>query len=117
MAQVRVMLSYDYNHFEVALSTDEYPDLTPNQLRKRAQRLCDEAVRQYRKAKEMASRRANTEYERESYLREIAHIEKLDEMDRTIGQQAMLKQYQDEEWEQQFEYEYDYGDDELPEDY
>lgn len=117
MAQVRVMLSYDYNHFEVALSTDEYPDLTPNQLRKRAQRLCDEAVRQYQKAKEMAGKRAGAEYEREAWLREIARVEKLDEADRTVRDLAMLKQYQDDEWEQQFEYEYDYEDDELTEDY
>jgi len=117
MSQVRVMLSYDYNHFEVALSTEEYPDLTPNQLRKRAQRLCDEAVRQYQKAKELAARRAGASYEREAYLREIDRIGKLDEADRTVRELAMLKQYQDEEWEQQFKHEYDYEDDELPEDY
>ena len=117
MSQVRVMLSYDYNHFEVALSTEEYPDLTPNQLRKRAQRLCDEAVRQYQKAKEVAARRAGAEYERDRYLQEIARIEALDEADRTVRDLAMLKQYQDEEWEKQFEYEYDYEDDELPEEY
>lgn len=117
MSQVRVMLSYDYNHFEVALSTDEYPDLTPNQLRKRAQRLCDEAVRQYQKAKEMARKQAGAPYERDLYLQEIARIEKLDEADRTVGQVAMLKAHQDEEWENRFEYEYDYEDDELGEDY
>ena len=117
MSQVRVMLSYDYNHFEIALSTEEYPDQTPNQLRKRAQRLCDEAVRQYRQAKEMASKRASAGYERADFLREIERIEKLDEAGRTVLDLAMLKQYQDEEWEKQFEYEYDYEDDELPEEY
>lgn len=117
MSQVRVMRSYDYNHFEVALSTEEYPDLTPNQLRKRAQRLCDEAVRQYQKAKEMARKRAEATYERAAYLREIERIEALEEADRTVGQVAMLKQHQDEDWEARFEYPYDYEDDELPEDY
>ena len=117
MSQVRVMLSYDYNHFEVALSTEEYPDLTPNQLRKRAQRLCDEAVRQYKTAKETAAKRNLSEYEKEHFLREISRIENLDEADRTVRDLAMLKQYQDEEWEQQFKHEYDYEDDELPEDY
>lgn len=57
-ASVKIMLSYDYNHFEVALS-EECEDLkAANELRKSAQRLADEAVRQYKVAQEMAAKKA-----------------------------------------------------------
>jgi len=60
---VKIMLSYDYCHFEVCKSTDE--ELTNNQtneLRKDVQRLADEAVRQYKVAKNQAARRQESEY-------------------------------------------------------
>lgn len=110
---VKIMLSYDYCHFEVALSSDEDMDMKGvNALRKKAQRLADEAVRQYKKAKDMAAKRSNAEWERHNFLSQVKQIQEKPEQDRTVRELAILKQYQDEEWEAQYAYEYDYEDDE-----
>jgi hypothetical protein len=60
------MLSYDYCHFEIALSSDNAKTMEDaNNMRKQAQRLADEAVRQYKAHME--------------YLREIDHDEQFRE--------------------------------------
>jgi hypothetical protein len=110
---VKIMLSYDYSHFEVALSSDDEVDAAGvNKLRKTAQRLADEAVRQYKKAKEVAAQREQSVYAKTHFLQDIRRIEATAEADRTVRDLAMLKQYRDEQWEKQFQYEYDYDDDE-----
>ncbi len=110
---VKIMLSYDYSHFEVALSTDEELDAKGiNELRKKAQRLADEAVRQYKVAKDIAAQQSEDKYNREHFLAEIQRIELVPEQERTVRQMAMFKQYQDNEWESQFHHEYNYDDDE-----
>jgi len=109
---VKIMLSYDYSHFEVALSSDKDLDAKGvNDLRKTAQRLADEAVRQYKKAKEKAALRDRGQIERQYFLNDIKHIERIPENERTPDQLAMLKQYQDENWEAQFDHDYDYDED------
>lgn len=109
MAQVRVMLSYDYNHFEIALSADDYPDLEPNELRKQAQRLCDEAVRQYKVARTKAGQRLNLRAERANLEREIEQIRKIPESEWSAEQKAKIKALEDREyWER---HRYDYEDD------
>ena len=109
---VKIMLSYDYNHFEIALASDEEMSVASvNDLRKTAQRLADEAVRQYKRAKEAAANRAQGKQHKEYFLQEIKRIEKTGEEDRTVRDLAMLKQYQDENWQAQFEDDYDYDDD------
>ena len=111
-ASVKIMLSYDYSHFEVALSSDDDLDARDvNLLRKRAQRLADEAVRQYMRAKEAAANRAQGKYAKEQFLRDIKRIETTPEQERTVRDLATLKQYRDENWEAQFEDDYDYDDD------
>jgi hypothetical protein len=111
-ASVRVMLSHDYNHFEVALSSDEEMHAGEvNELRKTAQRLADEAVRQYKVAKEAAARREKGQYAKQSFLQMVHEIQGKSEADRSIEEIAILKQYDDEEWEAQFDYRYDYDDD------
>jgi hypothetical protein len=111
-ASVKIMLSYDYSHFEVALSTDDDLDTKGvNELRKTAQRLADEAVRQYKRAKEAAENRQQGKYEKERFLDDIERIKAKPEQERTVRELAMLKQYQDENWQAQFEDEYDYDDD------
>ena len=110
---VKIMLSYDYSHFEVALSTDEELDAKGvNELRKKAQRLADEAVRQYKRSKEAAANREQNKYRKEMFLRQISDIEKKPEGERTVNEMALLKQHDDENWEAQFEDDYDYKDDE-----
>lgn len=109
---VKIMLSYDYSHFEIALSSDAEMDVPGvNDLRKVAQRLADEAVRQYKRAKKAAANREVGKQQREYFLHEIKRIEKTEEQDRTVRDLAMLKQYQDENWQAQFEDDYDYEDD------
>jgi hypothetical protein len=109
---VKIMLSYDYSHFEIALSSDAEMDAKGvNDLRKTAQRLADEAVRQYKRAKEAAATRASGASERAYFLREVESIQKLPEEDRTVRQIAVLKKYQDDNWESQFTDDYDYDDD------
>jgi len=109
---VKIMLSYDYSHFEVALSSDEDMNATEvNALRKTAQRLADEAVRQYKKAKENAELRSQDKYNKARFLLEVKAIEAVPEQERTVGEMAILKRYQDENWEAQFDHDYDYEDD------
>jgi len=57
--------------------------------------------------------KANKKYDREVFLKEVYAIQAKKEPDRTVREMAMLKQYEDGEWEKQFEYNYDYEDDQI----
>ena len=108
---VKIMLSYDYNHFEICLSSDNEMGIGQvNELRKDAQRLADEAVRQYKVAKERAAH--NLRYDKEQFLNKIEVIKNTPANLRSIESVAMLKHYEDTEWQKQFET-YDYDDDEI----
>jgi len=112
-ASVKVMRSYDYCHFEIMLGISNDSGLSPADIdnaRKDAQRLADKSVEQYKKAKQMAARRSNGEYEMASFEEECKKIEAKDEINRTMKEIAMLKQYKDENWRKQFDYDYDYED-------
>lgn len=112
-ASVKIMLSYDYCHFEICKSTDEnVSDEQINGMRKDCQRLADEAVRQYQVAKSNASRRTDAQYKIANFENACKQAEKKPEGERTLNEVAMLKQYQDEAWQEQFLYPYDYEDDE-----
>ena len=114
-ASVKVMLSYDYSHFEVSMSLENDNGLDMKEIdesRKKCQRLADKAVGQYKQAKIMASKRIDGEYQMKNFESQCKKIEEKKEEDRTIKEIAMLKQYQNEKWQEQFEYEYDYDDDE-----
>jgi hypothetical protein len=109
---VEIMLSYDYNHFKVALSSDEEMDIRGvDNMRKDAQRLADKAVEQYKIAKQYAARKVNSTHEKRMYEEHIKQIKAKLEEDRTVKEMAELKSYQDEQWESQFDYDYDYEDD------
>jgi len=108
-ASVKIMLSFDYCHFEIMKGTDE--ELTNeqiNKMRKDVQRLADEAVRQYRKAKERAA--ARNGYEKQRFDATIKEILLKPENTLSLEETAMLKLYRDEQWQKQFEL-YDYEDD------
>lgn len=112
-ASVKVMLSYDYCHFEVSKSTDDsVTDAQINEMRKDVQRLADEAVRQYTLAKRLADR--SSSQEKAMFLRKIDAISRKPENEWSIEEKAIMKHYQDEEWEKQFR-PYDYDDDDQPE--
>lgn len=106
------MLSFDYCHFEIAKSTDqEVNNIEINEMRKDCMRLADEAIRQYKMAKIMAEKRQGAQFEKDSFEQRAKQIMRKPEGERTVNEIAHLKQYQDEEWQSQFEFNYDYHDD------
>lgn len=113
-ASVKVMLSYDYSHFECAMSVENDEGLSMNNIdetRKMCQRLADKAVGQYKTAKSMAAKRTDGEFKMNNFEAECKNILSKDENDRTLKEIAMLKQYKDENWRSNFIYSYDYDDD------
>ena len=109
---VKIMLSYDYCHFEIALSSDDDMSFEQtNELRKSAQRLADEAVRQFQVAKRKAGLRFQLENERIELEEEVKKIRNLPIAKWTAEQKAKTKALEDGEyWEQHI---YDYEDDVL----
>jgi len=112
-ASAKIMLSYDYCHFEISAGIENEEGLSLKEidnLRKNVQRLADKAVTQYKKAKEMAAKRMDGEREMRNFEEECQRILKKNEADRTLKEIAMLKEYQDERWQEKFLYLYDYED-------
>jgi len=114
-ASVKVMLSYDYSHFEASMSLENDNGIELYEVdnaRKMCQRLADKAVAQYKTAKLSASRRSDGQYKIENFAAQCKKIIAKEEGDRTINEIAMLKQYENENWQAQFEDNYRYDDDE-----
>ena len=114
-ASVKIMLSHDYSHFETSMSLENENGITNNEVdfaRKNCQRLCDKAVSQYKKAKELAAKRNDGIYQMQNFESQCKRIEAKAEGDRTINEIAMLNQYKNEKWQDQFDNRYDYEDDE-----
>lgn len=114
-ASVKVMLSYDYSHFEALMSLENDNGLTLEEIdaaRKDCQRLADKAVSQYKSAKISAEKRNDGEYQMRNFEQECVKIKAKNENDRTLKEIAMLKTYENENWQSQFDYNYDYDDDE-----
>ena len=106
---VKVLRSYDYNHFEFCIPLDEKASVEErNETRKDAERLANEAVRQYKKAKEMEVCRVEA-YEKNRFR--VERIKSKPEGERTVNELATLKAFGDREWEEN--YNYDYEDDEI----
>lgn len=110
-SSIKVMLSYNYCHFEISKHTDQ--DLTNkeiNEIRKDVQRLADEAVRQYIIAKDQASKRASLISEKIHLEKEVKEIKNKPEKEWNSTEKAKVKAIEDSEyWDQ---YDYDYEDDE-----
>lgn len=114
-ASVKVMLSYDYSHFEASMALENDNGLSLGDIdnaRKDCQRLADKAVSQYKKAKEFASKRNDGKYQMQNFESECMKIKAKDEHDRTMREIGMLKEYEDQKWRERFAYEYDYEDNE-----
>ena len=111
-ASVKIMLSYDYNHFEICLGDDDigYGNDTimhnANELRKKVQRLADEAVRQYKVAKEKAADRLGLHGEYQVLQRECYLIRQTPESERTPIQKGTLKALEDFDWTRGQRYDY-----------
>jgi hypothetical protein len=113
-ASVKVMLSYDYSHFEASMTLENDEGLTIYEIdeaRKSCQRLASKAVEQYKKAKQSAANRTDGQYKMQNFEKKCREIAAKPEGDRTINEVAMLKQYNNEAWQSQFEDLYDYDDD------
>jgi hypothetical protein len=112
-ASVKIMLSYNYCNFEISLSAENEDGIKLTEvdnLRKSCQRLADKAVQQFKIAKVAAEKRNDGEYQMRNFESECKRIKAKDEADRTIREIAMLKTYENENWEAQFQYRYDYED-------
>lgn len=102
-ANVKVMRSYDYCQFEVAL-TDECADLDAvDELRKCAAVLVDEAVRQYRIAKAKESARQSKDYEREKALERLKRIEEKPRSEWTLEEAAVMRAVADKTFFERFD--------------
>jgi len=105
------MLSYDYCHFEFSKSTDE--DVSNEYLdnmRKECMRLADKAILQYRIAKKQQFVRSAREEELRSMKFEVECVLRKLENDRTIGEIAKVKAFNDRNWEAYISERYDYED-------
>ena len=110
-ATVKVMLSYDYCHFEISKTIDseviidtESPfgtntmSITNEEIdnaRKDCQRLADKAVGQYKTAKDLASKRLGNSYERMQLEKEVALIKQKKEEFITPEDKAKVKALED----------------------
>ena len=99
IANVKVMRSHDYCHFEVSLSSSETinPEAV-DALRKVAARLVDKAVCQYRIAKNNREKRLTETDDHERLVHRAKKIAGIAECDRTVEQKAELKAFTDEAW-------------------
>ena len=91
-ASVKIMRSYDYNHFEISLSTEE--DLTIDQvdsMRKEAARLVDKAVAQYKISKMESSKFPDQELSRQAQIIK----ENFPQSEWTDAQKALIKRHED----------------------
>lgn len=111
-ASVKVMRSFDYCHFEIILGViepdgfGEDGDSIIDDLRKRAARMADKAVEQYKVAKTQSQLKLDV-LSSHNYMRQNAEeIERLGEMDRTPRQQAELKAWKDLQFRANREYDY-----------
>jgi hypothetical protein len=118
-ASVKIMLSYDYSHFETSMSLDNEAGLSNKDIddaRKECQRLCDKAVNQFKIAKLVTARREKYGYAKDRFISLCNRIDKKPESERSPEQIAILKQRADEAFQRRFDVDdYDYEDDyEMP---
>jgi hypothetical protein len=109
IASVKIMLSYDYCHFEVCRSIERDTDIGNKEidnLRKDVQRLADKAVEQYKTAKTYAVQRLRIQNEKDVLLKEIEIIKQKPESDWSATEKAKVKALQDTAYWNQYDYDY-----------
>ena len=105
-ASVKVMNSYDYGHFEMTLGTTEPVTMAEiNEMRKDAQRLVDNAIRQYKQAKSEAN--GQLAWQKEQFYAKANEIRQKPVSEWTPEDKAHMKVLADRDWDAR----YDYGDD------
>ncbi len=116
-ASVKVMNSYDYSHFETSLASDKTMTIQEiNGMRKVSQRLVYEAIRQYKKAKDMGYQATQRKSELCILETEVKRIKEIPKNEWTASDKAKVKLIADKDWASQFDYDYDYDDDDDWED-
>ena len=76
-ATVKVMRSFDYCHFEIAMQISNDTEVTAQEIddaRKQAMRLADKAVEQYKIAKEVANKNLHSKYDMEAFERKCKRL-------------------------------------------
>jgi hypothetical protein len=108
-ASVKVMRSHDYCHFEVQLSSPFPVSIAEiDELRKKAARLTDKAVEQYKVAKSEASLRDRIDYDRADLKRRVDKIRLKPEGEWTPQETAAAKLLQDQAfWDRRGRYDYE----------
>ena len=111
MESVRVMLSYDYNHFETILNVPDGATLRDvNERRKDATRLCLEAIRQYRSIKQRTAEAESNRYRATEITKDACEARRTPESERTPAQKAVIKADDDLDFAYQHGY-VDFDDD------
>lgn len=108
-ATVKVMLSYNYCHFEVSkvLEGDDITNADIDAARKDCQRLADKAVAQYQKAKSEESKRTSNSYERSQLEAEVSRLRQKSESELSPLDKAKIKTLDDYNWDKQYNYDDD----------
>lgn len=109
-ASVKVMNSYDYCHFEVALSAEDVSLEGVDNLRKEAQRLVDKAIKQYKIAKRDAAIDQTLSPELSRRVKAIK--ENFPQSEWTPEQQATVKEYEDRSFRRRYDYEDEWKEEE-----
>lgn len=105
-ASVKVMNSYDYGHFEITLSSDQEMTISEiNEMRKDAQRLVDNSVRQYKEAKRQATGDLN--WQKDLFYKKADEIRLKPVIEWTPEDKAHMKVLADRNWESWNGYDYD----------
>lgn len=115
-AAVKIMLSYDYCHFEIMKSTDQpVTDAEINELRKDVQRLADKAVAQYKISREALDKIASIDREKSNLEWHYNKIKTIPESERTPEMDAIIKKFENVEyWKNRRErYSYNYEEEYL----
>lgn len=107
-ASVKVMNSYDYGHFEITIGSDDVSSLAEiNEMRKDAQRLVDNAIKQYKEAK----KRANSDilWLKTKFYEKAEEIRQKPVSEWSPEDKAHMKVLADKNWEEQYDYDDDEG--------
>ena len=113
-ATVKVMLSYNYNHFEASIALENEDGLEVKDIddaRKDCNRLCDKAIIQYQQAKTIENKRANKVSEKRQLEREVAEIKQKDKSTWIVVEKAKVKALEDHDWNLQWDYDDDWDED------
>lgn len=106
-ASVKIMLSYDYNHFETSImlyNENGVNLLEIDQARKQCNKLCDKAILQYKRAKKILNQRLLDPNETTQLKAEVEQIADIPEDLRTPEEKAKVKAWEDAKYEGYYGY-------------